>query len=200
MKTNRTILTGVSCIAVAAAAILSTESSALAFGGSADRFPQQGNFVITNQADLGFTQKLNDPTSTSIVIHPALEYFVIPNLSIGGEVIFAYTSQSFGNDTGVGPTSFSVTQFGLGPEVGYDVSLSDTWSVWPKAELGFVNSSPNEGDSSFNLFLQISAPFLVHPAEHFFFGVGPALHVDLTGDAKTTSIGVNFTIGGYFGQ
>jgi hypothetical protein len=55
-------------------------------------------------------------------------------------------------------------------------------------------------NSSTHLGLVLSAPFLYHPARHFFLGIGPLLSVDATGDNKQTTFGAGFTIGGYFGN
>ena len=71
--------------AAAAAFVLSSARNAAAFGGTADRLGQQGNFVISNRANLGFDQGLSYK-GTSISLAPELDYFVIPNLSIGGAV------------------------------------------------------------------------------------------------------------------
>jgi hypothetical protein len=43
----------------AAVTVLSSARSAAAFGGTADRLGQQGNFVISNRANLGFDQGLS---------------------------------------------------------------------------------------------------------------------------------------------
>jgi hypothetical protein len=45
--------------------------------------------------------------------------------------------------------------------------------------------------------LNLFAPVMVHPAEHFFIGFGPALDTDLTGDVKATTIAGRLTIGGW---
>jgi hypothetical protein len=167
---------------------LASSTYAFAFGGTADRLPQQGTFVVTNEASVGFQQRLNNPTNTSFTLQPALQYFLAPNVSIGGSILFGYSSGG-GN---------SVTVFGLAPEVGYDLTLSDTWSFWPGISVGFRTFSASPGASSTSAYASIDAPFLIHPAEHFFFGAGPGLSVGLAGDNKVNTINVGFTIGGYF--
>ncbi|MDP9000436.1 MAG: hypothetical protein M3O46_10030, partial [Myxococcota bacterium] len=87
----------------------------------------------------------------------------------------------------------STTMFGLAPEVGYEFALSDTWSFWP--QLALPMSFPNPGNPG--LTLVIFAPFLVHPAEHFFVGIGPGLSQGLTSNPSTFVTG-GFRIGGYF--
>ncbi len=183
MRTPR-LLTGL----VAGLLVLAPAASASAFGGTAEKLGQQGNFVITNEASVGFEQRLNDPTGASFTLQPALQYFFAQNVSFGGSVLFGYSS-------GGGP---SATQFGVAPEVGYHLPLSDTWSFWPGVSVGFTTFSVSPGASSTNAYVSVHAPFLIHPAEHFFFGAGPGLSVGLAGDNKVTALYVSFVIGGYF--
>lgn len=167
-----------------AAAVLLATPSVLAFGGTAGELGQQGNFAISNRANLGFSQTLNSPSTTSVALAPELDYFVIPNLSIGGAILFDFTTTSGGGG--------NTTTFGVVPQLGYHVVLSDTWSFWPRLAVTLLTGSPG------HVSLEISAPFLVHPAEHFFFGFGPALATDVTGNNKFTAILGEFLIGGYF--
>ena len=153
-----------------------------AFGGTAPALERQGNFVVTNDAGLAFDQQIGHGGGTTFTLRPALDYFVIDRLSIGGAVEFDYAS---------GKPSF--TQFLIAPEIGYELALSDTWSFWPRASLSV--SVPNPGSTG--VAIAIFAPFLVHPAAHFFFGAGPGLSQALTTPA-TTQITAAFLIGGYF--
>jgi hypothetical protein len=168
---------------LAVASMTASASSALAFGGTARELERQGTFAITNNAGFGFSQQLNSP-STTFDLRPALDYFVIPNLAVGGAVEFAYSSPAHNPST---------TTFTVAPEIGYELALSDTWSFWPQAALSI--SLPSQGNSY--VALELSAPFLVHPAEHFFFGIGPGLQQGLTSNPATVIIGI-FRIGGYF--
>ncbi len=167
----------------AALAIAATASpSAHAFGGTARELERQGNFVITNNANFAVSHEIGGGDGTRFELRPALDYFVIQNLSIGGAVEFDYTSGT--------PNS---TVFRIAPEVGYEVALTDTWSIWPQVALSLA--FPNPGDPGVTLVLFV--PFLLHPAEHFFFGIGPGLSQDLTSN-PTTFITGSFLIGGYF--
>jgi hypothetical protein len=183
MRTPRRLVTF-----LAGSILFAANGRALAFGGTADRLGQQGNFVITNEASVGFEQRLNDPTGTSFTLQPAVQYFFAQNVSFGGSVLFGY-SNSGGQ---------SATQFGVAPELGYHVPLSETWSFWPGVSLGFTTFSASPGTSSTSAYVSIHAPFLIHPAEHFFFGAGPGLSLGLAGDNKVSAIEGSFVIGGYF--
>jgi hypothetical protein len=163
-------------------ALLARDASA--FGGSARNFEREGNFVVTNNANFGFAQKLNGRLSTVFDLRPALDYMIIPSLTIGGAVEFVFTAPETGPNT---------TQFVISPDVGYDLSLSDTVSFWPQARLNLVFRS----DGNPLVQLVLFAPFLLHPVEHFFFGIGPGFSQDLTANANTFITG-GFVIGGYF--
>ncbi|HEY4015689.1 MAG TPA: hypothetical protein VGM06_20255 [Polyangiaceae bacterium] len=178
MRTQPTLL----CVAAVFSVVSAVTTDARAFGGTARELEHQGNFVITNNAGFGVQHQVGGGNGTTFTLRPALDYFVIPNLSLGGAVEFDYAT---GNP--------NQTDFKLAPEIGYEVALTDTWSIWPKAALSL--SFPSPGDPSVTLI--ISVPFLVHPAEHFFFGIGPGFSQGLTSNPSTFITG-DFLIGGYF--
>jgi hypothetical protein len=109
---------------------------------------------------------------------------VVQNFSLGGAVEF---------DSVSGTPDF--VQVAVAPDVGYELALSDSWSFWPSASVAvFV---PNRGASGVSL--GVFAPFLIHPAEHFFFGIGPGLSQSITSNPATQIYGA-FDIGGYFNR
>jgi hypothetical protein len=164
------------------ACVVTVSGRALAFGGSARELERQGTFVITNNADFKFDHQFGQGDATSFALRPALDYFVIPNLSLGGAIEIDITS---GNPT--------YTNFGIAPDVGYEFALSDTWSFWPSLALQMNFPSRGNATAQLNVF----APFLVHPAQHFFFGIGPGLSQGLTSNPTTHLLG-GFSLGGYF--
>jgi hypothetical protein len=163
-------------------AVMATTSTADAFGGTARELERQGNFVVTNNAGFALGHQFGGGDGTTFRLRPALDYFIIPNLSLGGAVELDYAS---GNP--------NRTSFRLAPEVGYEVALSDTWSIWPQAALSI--SFPSPGNPGLTLIVFV--PFLIHPVEHFFFGIGPGFSQDLTSNPQTFITG-SFLIGGYF--
>ena len=167
-----------------AVAVLATPRSAAAFGGTADRLGQQGNFVISNRANLGFDQGLSYK-GTSISLVPELDYFVIQNLSLGGAVLFNWDSNN-------GASA------GIVPQIAYHVPLSASWSFWPRLAVTIATGASGIPGDPARFSVEVSAPFLIHPAEHFFFGFGPAFATDLAGANKITHIYGSFLIGGYF--
>jgi hypothetical protein len=164
----------------ACGAIVLAPTTALGFGGSADSLGQQGNFVVSNRAGLGFSQSLYGG-GPAFDVAPEVDYFIVRNLAIGGALILHH-------DDGA-------TRFAVQPQVAYHVVLSETWSFWPRLALTITTGTPGD------LSLEISAPFLVHPVQHFFFGFGPAVPIDVTPPGNGHPINVilgEFLIGGYF--
>jgi hypothetical protein len=154
-------------------------------------------------------------------LNPGVDYFVIDNLSIGGEVLFALSggarTDHFGNGT---PDRTADTQsgtyFGLMPRVGYNIALSNLFSIWPRGGIGFQTvsySGANAQDRSETAwFVFADVPFLLHPVEHFFIGAGPGVTFSLghsykeggatqksrDGTTITDFRLLSFVMGGYF--
>jgi len=165
-------------------ALATSPETAFAFGGTARELERQGTFAITNNAGFGFNQQLNSPPGTTFTLRPALDYFFLPNWSIGGAVEFDSNSPAHAP---------GYTQFVVAPEVGYEFALSDSWSFWPQGALSLAFPSPGDPTATLSILL----PFLIHPAEHFFFGIGPGFQQGLTSNPSTSITGL-FRIGGYF--
>jgi hypothetical protein len=93
----------------------------------------------------------------------------------------------------------------IGPRLGYNLPVSDRLSVWPKLGFSLANTTVNddsavgddEEESNTSVQLNLFAPLMFHPVQHFFLGFGPALDIDLSGDAKATTIAARLTIGGW---
>jgi hypothetical protein len=129
---------------------------------------------------------------------PAIDYFIIPQLSLGGQILFTYE----GND------NVSSTAFGIGPRIGFNLPLGAMFSLFPRAgfyithitdstEAGGVTVS--QSATYFGLFLY--APFLWHPVPHFFIGLGPGLRGYVAGgneSAHRLTISLESTVGGWF--
>jgi hypothetical protein len=133
-------------------------------------------------------------------VQPSLDYFVIPNVSVGGAL--SITHGSLGGSTG------DVTGIGILVRGGYNLHLAPMISLWPQLQLGYLHESFSGGGmstSGYTIPLQIFAPFLVHVTTHLFVGIGPAFSTDLVSKvqsqdaSKTTDIGIESVVGGYFG-
>jgi hypothetical protein len=81
--------------------------------------------------------------------------------------------------------------------------------VWPKLGFSFAHSNLSttlqlgpglkysSSVSNNAVALNIFVPIMLHPAEHFFAGVGPFLDTDLSGHQKVTVYGLKLSFGGW---
>lgn len=132
-----------------------------------------------------------DASSTTFVLRPAVDYFVIDHLSIG-----AFTGVDYTKAAGA-----SKTTYGIGPRVGYDIPFTPRFSVWPKAGISFNSTTlktdtPSFSDTNSAVALNLFVPVMFH-TNHYFVGFGPALDTDLSGDAKATTFGLRLNVGGW---
>lgn len=147
----------------------------------------------------------NGGSDTLFSLAPSADYFVIDNLSIGAQLMLGFLSSS--PPQGQGSTT---TMYGIAPQVGYKIALSDSISFWPKLFFAFGGASvSNNGGSISSGTLGIFAPFLFHVATHFYFGVGPDFSTqafvnesqgnqNVPNPAKVTTFGAMATVGGWF--
>ena len=168
-------------------------------GGPSRNFGSKGDLAISSDAALEIAH-YSPGDVTRITLSPAVDWFVIENLSIGAFVSWTYITAGDSDSN----------RFGIGPRVGYNIPLSDRVSIWPKVGFSFSTTSVNEEegatdsgtliDSQGNdgIALNVFIPFMFYPATHFFAGFGPFLDTDLSGDNKVTSFGGRLTIGGWF--
>jgi hypothetical protein len=148
----------------------------------------------------------NRPTGTIFSLAPAADFFVIDNLSIGGQVMLGFVN----NSPPAPDQSSTTTLYGIAPQIGYNIVISDLVSFWPKLFLAFEGESQsNNGGALTSGTLGIFAPFLFHIAPHFFLGIGPDVATQLFVNAwqgnqnfpnppKVTTFGAMATVGGWF--
>jgi len=165
--------------------------------GPAYRFGDAHQLAISS--DAAFQLSHTSPADvTTITLAPAADYFVAENISVGGII---------GVDYAKADRSHAV-RFEIGPRVGYNFAFGDHVSIWPKVGLAYSHTSvSNEQDlgagtlvigrSNNGLALNIFAPVMFLPAEHFFAGFGPFLDTDLTGNDQTTTFGFRLSLGGW---
>lgn len=172
----------------------------------AGAFGDKGELAVSSDAGLSISSTSISGVSgstTTLTLRPAVDYFVANEFSIGGFVGLDYTS-AHGAHT---------TEFSIGPRVGYNLAFSDRFSFWPKIGFSYSTTSASaplnvaglppgtdisRSTSGSSLALNIFAPVMFHPVQHFFLGFGPALDTDLTGDVKSTTVAGRLTIGGWF--
>jgi hypothetical protein len=156
---------------------------------SGTTFGNQGQVAIANDFSLLFSHA-NE--TSSLQLAPAVDYFLAPQLSLGGQVSFGYTSFKGGGHE---------TTFGLGPRVGYNIPLTPMFSLFPRVVLSYTHTSGTGFDSTNLLGLFLFAPFLFHPVPHFFIGFGPSIGGNFAGGESGNRFVVftlESTVGGYF--
>lgn len=185
---------------------------AAAGGGAAAAFGAQGQIAIsvdlplTNEAPqfaiLHESTSMGGDSSTEVAILPSLDYFVAPNVSVGGQLGIDYKTTS---PAGGGPSA-STTVLQIEARVGYNLPIGDMASLWPHVGIAYLHASGSGGGpSAYSVPLVITAPFLWHPTSHFFLGAGPVFTTELVFKSggndlpKTTDLGIQALIGGYFG-
>lgn len=170
-------------------------------GSQAARFGVQQQWVFSSDAGLSLSNTSvsgRGGSTTTIQLRPSVDYFVIDNLSVGGFLGLDYTHMPVG----------STTVFSVGPRVGYDIPFAGAFSVWPRLGVSYaytrqtvdddeIGLGQDDDTDSSSLALNISAPVMYHPTDHFFVGFGPAFDVDVTGDVKATTIAARLTLGGW---
>jgi hypothetical protein len=141
-------------------------------------------------------------SSTVLAIEPSADYFIAPSLSVGGLVGIRYVSNT--EPAGSLFISGNITTLTAEARVGYNLALGDSLSLWPRIGIGYSHGS-SDGSSSYAVPLVAFAPLLWHPGRHFFLGAGPIFTtslVDRSGGVdqpKTTDVGIQADLGGYFG-
>jgi hypothetical protein len=195
-------LVSISTLAFGASVQAQTAADQTAQGGPSQRFGEAGQLAVSSDAALVIDHTSIEGLSggtTSVELAPAADYFPLRGVSFGGFVAFKYTKAG----------SEHATRFSVGPRVGYNWTLSDLLSLWPKAGFSYattsgtialpVSDTSNVGRASSggSIALNFFVPLMFHPATHFFAGFGPFLDVDFAGDAKATVIGGKLTLGGW---
>lgn len=175
--------------------------------GAADAFGGARQIAVSSDVALTIARATTNGVpggTTTIDLAPALDYFALKNVSVGGFIGFKYATTG-DNDA---------NRFSMGPRVGYNLNLSDLVSLWPKIGFSYARTStttsaivPDAGQTSTTtvqrtttgsaVALNLFAPLLFHPAVHFFAGIGPFLDTDLSGDNRTTVWGAKMTLGGW---
>lgn len=169
-------------------------------GTPAAMFGAEGQIAISSDVGLSIEHRTvsgEGGSTTTMQLRPGLDYFIIDNLTIGGFLGLDYVKVPTGD----------TTSFALGPRLGYNIPFSPSFSVWPRIGFSFAHitqttevdpTGDDDSISSTSLALNLFAPVMFHPVEHFFLGFGPAFDVDLTGDVKATIIAARLTLGGWF--
>ena len=93
------------------------------------------------------------------------------------------------------------------PLIGYNISITDIFSIWPHGGIGFRHwgftdeNGPNPNDDvdySHNVwFFNADVPFMLHLAPHFSIGAGPGITQTFSNKWSSTQNNVETTLTGY---
>jgi hypothetical protein len=137
-----------------------------------------------------------------------LDYTIIPNLTIGGDIIVFATlgasAQTETDNNAGGKQTASVpapttTTFGFAPRAGYILHLSDLFAIWLRGGLSFYTqtwkqtSTNGNTNTSFSanydqLALDLDPQFVVTPIPHLGFTAGVTTDIPITGGHSYTSV------------
>jgi hypothetical protein len=151
---------------------------------------------------------------TTFYLNPRIHYFLIENLSIGGEILLGFTSgERTVRDRVNGATTETKfdapgpTAIGILPMVGYNIRLGDKFSIWPHGGIGFRslgytieddNNAINDVEVSHSLwFFTADVPFMLHIAPHFSIGAGPGFTTSLSNKWSSKVNNVEVSQSGY---
>lgn len=157
---------------------------------AAGAFGERGQLVISQDLQFNLTYNTAGTDNFTLLLAPGADYFFKENLSLGAGLSFGQIFQPGEN----------ATSLGVNVRAGYNLPYDKNLSLWPKLTVGFLyNKTTSFRFGADGTFFQLGAyvPVVLHPASHFFVGLGPNLDI-LLGDADGLSFGARSVVGGYF--
>jgi hypothetical protein len=149
-------------------------------------FGAPGQIVVSSDFDLEL--EYSNPSGapkgeTKIQVAPALAFFLLHNLAVGGFLDLTHKLEDDG----------SSTTLGVGPLVGYNIPVGARLSLFPTAGVGYTWAKTRTDlpggtrSSTYDAFrLIVRAPLLFHPFPHVFVGLAPYLQWGLTAKSEGT--------------
>jgi hypothetical protein len=126
----------------------------------------------------------SSPGDYEIALHPAVDYFITSNVSVGATFGYRHT-----------PADTGTTNVDLGARAGFNLTINDNVGFWPSAGIG-VNVNSTNHNTNTSAALGIFAPFLYHLVPHLFVGLGPSFSLQLN-DGNGKQYGIDFLLGGW---
>jgi hypothetical protein len=176
-------------------------------------FGGEGQLVLTFATDASASYRSysrSKGSNSNVNLAPSVDYFLEDGVSIGVDAFVGYSSGTSLDSLGT-TTQLSSTNIGVAPRLGANLTLTELVSIWLRGELGYgtVNQTETSADgtnqhSRTRTWIEISAPFLLHPSSHFFVGAGPFLFHELSDkdqfnfENDATTLGVSLLLGGWF--
>jgi hypothetical protein len=192
----------------------------------AHAFGSRGQTLVLGSSDISFSKSSFSASSASVeslVFSPDIDYFVLPNVSVGLALDLSYAdAKGDGVDGSLG--EFRATTLSGGVHFGFNLPLGSALSWFPQVTIGYestrqtdrtvvgpplsvaVNPLGYASAAQSGLYADIYAPFLFHVVDHFFFGFGPEFFHDFGSEGsglgvggQRTQIGAAFVVGAYWG-
>ena len=133
---------------------------------------RSGQVVISGEMFTPFNKANNQGWAFNL--QPAADYFLIPNVTVGGALGFGIGSDEHG--------------FSVAARAGFNFNFTEHVSVWGKAGITYgwrSEMGASASESFFNLF----APINYHIVPHVFIGVGPFYNLKMSGDPRRRTTG-----------
>jgi hypothetical protein len=174
------------------------------------------NVATQSQSSLSFFYgNTNNQDLFYTVPRVGLDYTIIPNVTLGGEIIVFFTlggnsgtetDTSNGNTITTSTSSPSTTIFGIAPRGGYILGLNSMFSIWLRGGFSFYTASTktveNNGNNGDNVTttdsvhqwsLDLDPQFVITPFPHFAFTAGLTMDIPFGGSQSTETATNNTT-------
>ncbi|MEZ4223811.1 MAG: hypothetical protein R3B13_22875 [Polyangiaceae bacterium] len=118
------------------------------------------------------------------------DYFIVDNVSVGGAI--TYVSDTSSGDRTQGNQQqdledISTNTFMVSPRAGYALMFSETFGLWPRGGISYVNMKSEVGDNETSatiLALSLEGNLVITPVPHAGFLIGPTLDFPLVGSGE----------------
>lgn len=143
-----------------------------------------GGFGVAEQIVISGDLEAHLRSGWELRLHPAADYFIATNISVGAVLGLTY-------DSGVPST----TTIDIGARAGYSLGIAEKVGIWFKGGIYYTHTWEHP-DSHGSAAFRIDAPLLYHLAPHLFAGIGPYFALDLSGGGN--GYGLDSIVGGWF--
>ena len=167
----------------------------------------QGNDSTTSSTSSISLLWSGEPTDFYDIPRLGVDYVVARNISIGGNLFATLPMSSTRSQTQNGTTTSrdgaKLNAFGIGVRGGYIMPLAPKVSFWGRgglsyARVGTTNPPGGNGNDVSNSVsqwgLSLEPLFVISPAPHFGFTIGPVLDIPLSGNQHSEVTVNNMTV------
>jgi hypothetical protein len=138
-------------------------------GSLGQGFGEAGQVVISGETFTEFNKTSNQ--GWAFALQPAADYFIIPNVSVGGAIGFA-----------IGSEEYRALQ--VAARAGFNFNFTEHVSFWGRVGISYGRTSALGVPTSSNSFANLFVPINYHIVPRVFIGVGPFYNLNISGDAS----------------